>query len=221
MGHRRVADGLGSARHADAAAIAAVRAAMEGIDTALRTTRHPQNLDFKAVTGYVAEAVRRATEALGAPHGGTNTERVPSARPGTTLTIAVVPADGAGLAVCAAVGDSPAMLISAERWRPLVGTEPKSGLVENVTVALPGDPDSVEVLAFPWEAGDLLILSSDGFAAGVMGGQTRLARLLTETWRTPPSLAEFARDVDFRLSTFDDDRTVVALWAGRHDTAVP
>ncbi|MFC7648572.1 protein phosphatase 2C domain-containing protein [Streptosporangium lutulentum] len=85
-----VADGLGSARHADAAAIAAVRAALEGIDAALRTARHPQNLDFKAVTGYVADAVRRATEALGAPHGGTNTERLPSARPGTTLTIAVV-----------------------------------------------------------------------------------------------------------------------------------
>jgi hypothetical protein len=213
-----VADGLGSARHADIAATVGVRAALEGVDAALQAGGHSQNLDWKSVASYVSDTVKRATEALGAPRHGTNTDRTPSARPGTTLTMAVLPAEGEGPAVCAAVGDSPAILVTGGQWQGLVGS--RGSLGGNVTTALPGDPGNVEVQPFGWRAGDLLVLSSDGFAAGVAGGQTPLAQRLAQTWRTPPSLPEFVREVDFRLSTFDDDRTVVALWAGRHDTAV-
>ncbi|MFF5246096.1 protein phosphatase 2C domain-containing protein [Streptosporangium sp. NPDC000095] len=212
-----VADGLGSARHAEIASTVAVRAALDGIDSALRSGERPQSWDWKSVLAHVSDTVRRTTESLGAPRPGTNTERTPSARPGTTLTVAVLPSEGEGQAVCAAVGDSPAILVTGGRWQALAG----EGGGDNVTAAIPGDLADIQVQMFSWRAGDLLVLSSDGFAAGVAGGRTPLAQRLSQTWRTPPSLVDFVREVDFRLSTFDDDRTVVAIWAGRHDTAVP
>lgn len=214
-----VADGLGSARHADAASIAAVRAALDAADNALRSGP-PTAWDWRPLITYVSEQIRQATAGLGPARRGTNTDRTPSAAPGSTLTVAVLPAEGPGVGVCAAVGDSPALLVAGGRWRAIAGAPHASGLSDNLTTALPGDPGNVEVRTFDWGHGDLLILTSDGFAAGVAGGSTPLARRLAETWRTPPSLTEFVREVDFRLSTFDDDRTVVALWAGRHDTAV-
>ncbi|MFF5109539.1 protein phosphatase 2C domain-containing protein [Streptosporangium sp. NPDC000509] len=213
-----VADGLGSARHAEIASTAAVRAALDGIDSALRSGERPQSWDWKSVLAHVSDTVRRTTESLGVPRPGTNTERTPSARPGTTLTVAVLPSEGEGQAVCAAVGDSPAILVTGGRWQALAG---EGGGGDNVTAAIPGDLADIQVQMFSWRAGDLLVLSSDGFAAGVAGGRTPLAQRLSQTWRTPPSLVDFVREVDFRLSTFDDDRTVVAIWAGRHDTAVP
>ncbi|MER6831475.1 protein phosphatase 2C domain-containing protein [Streptosporangium sp. NPDC000563] len=212
-----VADGLGSARHAEIASTVAVRAALDGIDSALRSGERPQSWDWKSVLAHVSDTVRRTTESLGSPRPGTNTERTPSARPGTTLTVAVLPSQGEGQAVCAAVGDSPAILVTGGRWQALAG----EGGGDNVTAAIPGDLADIQVQMFSWRAGDLLVLSSDGFAAGVAGGRTPLAQRLSHTWRTPPSLVDFVREVDFRLSTFDDDRTVVAIWAGRHDTAVP
>ncbi|GAA3696269.1 hypothetical protein GCM10022224_072390 [Nonomuraea antimicrobica] len=213
-----VADGLGSARHAEIASTVAVGAALDGIDCALRSGERPQNWDWKTVLAYVSDTVRRTTESLGSPRPGTNTERAPSARPGTTLTVAVLPSEGEGQAVCAAVGDSPAILVTGGQWQALACGR---GGGDNVTAAIPGDLADIQVQVFSWRAGDLLVLSSDGFAAGVAGGQTPLAQRLSQTWRTPPSLLDFVREVDFRLSTFDDDRTVVAIWAGRHDTAVP
>ncbi|WP_371784738.1 protein phosphatase 2C domain-containing protein [Streptosporangium subroseum] len=213
-----VADGLGSARHAEIASTVAVRAALDGIDSALRSGERPQSWDWKSVLAYVSDTVRRTTESLGSPRPGTNTERAPSARPGTTLTVAVLPSEGEGQAVCAAVGDSPAILVTGGQWQALTG---EGGGGDNVTAAIPGDLADIQVQVFSWRAGDLLVLSSDGFAAGVAGGRTPLTQRLSQTWRTPPSLVDFVQEVDFRLSTFDDDRTVVAIWAGRHDTAVP
>ncbi|MEV5408981.1 protein phosphatase 2C domain-containing protein [Thermopolyspora sp. NPDC052614] len=215
-----VADGLGSARHADVAAATAIRAALDGVDGALRSGGSPHTWGWRPLITYVSDEIRQATEALGPARQGTNTNRTPIARPATTLTVAVLPADGAGTGVCAAVGDSPAIRVDGGRWQALVGAVHRGGLSDNITTALPGDPGNVEVQTFEWGHSDLLILTSDGFAAGIAGGHTPLAQRLAETWRTPPSLTDFVREVDFRLSTFDDDRTVVALWAGRHDTAV-
>jgi hypothetical protein len=42
-----------------------------------------------------------------------------------------------------------------------------------------------------------------------------VARLLVEQLQSgPPDLLQFARVVDFSRETFDDDRTLVAVWGG-------
>ncbi|MEV0613547.1 protein phosphatase 2C domain-containing protein [Nonomuraea sp. NPDC050404] len=139
--------------------------------------------------------------------------------PATTLTIGVVPADGRrGLAACAAIGDSPALWLHDGTWTeifPPVGQRPG-----NVTSALPDDLGELRERQIDWAPGDVLVLCSDGFGTAMGSGGSLLAQRLVTSWSSPPEQRSFLDDVDFHLSTYDDDRTVLALWAGRHDTAV-
>lgn len=215
-----VADGVGSARHADVASNAAVQAALDRVSDETVRSPDPREWDWAGMIAHVAQAIEEATKGLGPATPGTNARgRGPGARPATTLTVGVVPAMGEGPGVCAAVGDSPALLLSGGRWYELVGTG-GGGAHVALTAALPGDTGALEVRPFEWRRGDLLLLSSDGFAVSLERGRGGFARRLAVDWQVPPDLREFYRQVDFRASTHEDDRTAVAVWAGNHDTAV-
>ncbi|WP_344476635.1 protein phosphatase 2C domain-containing protein [Nonomuraea monospora] len=206
-----VADGLGSTLHAEHAASVAVRAA-----TNLSLT---PDLGWHAAFATIAGEVMRATARLGGQRFGRHGTRAAADPPATTLTIGVVPADGRrGIAACAAIGDSPALWLHDGMWTeifPPVGQRPG-----NVTSALPDDLGELRERQIDWGPGDVLVLCSDGFGTAMGGGGSVLAQRLVTAWSSPPELRSFLRDVDFQLSTYDDDRTVLALWAGRHDTAV-
>lgn len=204
-----VADGLGSTRYAEHAAAVAVRAAMN-----LSLT---PDLGWHAGFATIAGEVMRATARLGGPSGKHSTNA--SEPPATTLTIGVVPADGrGGIAACAAIGDSPALWLQGGKWTELF--PPEGQRPGNVTSALPEDLGELRERQIDWGPGDVLVLCSDGFGTAMGGGGSVLAQQLATSWSSPPALRSFLRDVDFQLSTYDDDRTVLALWAGRHDTAV-
>ncbi|MEO3887005.1 protein phosphatase 2C domain-containing protein [Nonomuraea sp. B5E05] len=197
-----VADGLGSTLHAEHAAAVAVRAA-----TNLALTSDPGwHAAFATIAGEVMRATSRFAGRASDP-------------PATTLTIAVVPADGGrGIAACAAIGDSPALWLHDGTWTELF--PPDGRRPDNVTSALPDDLGELRERQIDWQPGDVLVLCSDGFGTAMGGGGSVLARQLVTSWSSPPALRSFYRDVGFHLSTYDDDRTVLALWAGRHDTAV-
>ncbi|MEO3793081.1 protein phosphatase 2C domain-containing protein [Nonomuraea sp. B10E15] len=204
-----VADGLGSTPHAEHAAAVAVRAA-----TNLALTPEP---GWHAAFATIAREVVRATARFAGPvsqPAGRGTDP-----PATTLTIAVVPADGGrGIAACAAIGDSPALWLHDGTWTELF--PPDGRRPDNVTSALPDDLGELRERQIDWQPGDVLVLCSDGFGTAMGGGGSVLAQQLVTSWSSPPALRSFYRDVGFHLSTYDDDRTVLALWAGRHDTAV-
>jgi serine/threonine protein phosphatase PrpC len=209
-----VADGLGSTLHAEHAAAVAVRAA-----TNLSLTPDP---DWHAAFATVAGEVMRATARLGGriPPAPTGRHGAGASNPpATTLTIGVVPADGRrGIGACAAIGDSPALWLHDGMWTEIF--PPDGQLPDNVTSALPEDLGELRERQIDWGPGDVLVLCSDGFGTAMGGGGSALAQQLVTSWSAPPALRSFLRDVDFHLSTYDDDRTVLALWAGRHDTAV-
>ncbi|MCG5219627.1 protein phosphatase 2C domain-containing protein [Streptosporangium sp. KLBMP 9127] len=209
-----VADGLGSTLHAEHAAAVAVRAA-----TNLSLTPDP---GWHAVFATVAGEVMRATARLGGQIPPATTGRHSAAAsnpPATTLTIGVVPADGRrGIAACAVIGDSPALWLHDGMWTEIF--PPDGQRPGNVTSALPEDLGELRERQIDWGPGDVLVLCSDGFGTAMGGGGSALAQRLVTSWSSPPALRSFLHDVDFHLSTYDDDRTVLALWAGRHDTAV-
>lgn len=205
-----VADGLGSTLHAEHAAAVAVRAA-----TNLSLT---PDRGWHAAFATVAGEVMRATARLGGQPIGKHSAGA-SDPPATTLTIGVIPADGRrGIAACAAIGDSPALWLHDGTWTEIF--PPEGQRPGNVTSALPDDLGELRERQIDWGPGDVLVLCSDGFGTAMGGGGSVLAQQLVTSWSSPPTLRSFLRDVDFHLSTYDDDRTVLALWAGRHDTAV-
>ncbi|MFC6079838.1 protein phosphatase 2C domain-containing protein [Sphaerisporangium aureirubrum] len=177
--------------------------------------------DWPAVMGRIASAVREGTAGLPKAASGGSRGRGPVGRPATTLTVAVVPAAGPGRAVCAAVGDSPAVRLSGGDWHVLVGTPAKDAMYENVTPSLPGGSKTLQVKEFDWVTGELLILTSDGFHDGLADGRDGFARDVAGRWRRPPGMLAFLRDVDYRASGYNDDRTVLAVWGGMYDGGVP
>jgi hypothetical protein len=62
--------------------------------------------------------------------------------------------------------------------------------------------------------GEVLVIGTDGLGDPLGGGEGGVGNLLREvlTGSGTPSLIEFAHAVDFSRETFDDDRTLVAIW---------
>jgi hypothetical protein len=67
----------------------------------------------------------------------------------------------------------------------------------------------------------VLLIATDGIGDPLGTGQGGVGNLFREvlTKPTPPSLIEFAHAVDFSRETFDDDRTLVAVWPRRRAPA--
>ena len=139
----------------------------------------------------------------------------------TTLLVATVcvaapaPEDAVAVQV-AAVGDSPAFRLRSRHYDPLVDSRPsEDGLIGGGVAALPRDARELMVGSGTLEPGSALLLCTDGVALPLAGGEGDLARALARELATPPDVVDFARLLDFSRSTYDDDRTLIAVWRPR------
>ncbi|MFR9769754.1 protein phosphatase 2C domain-containing protein [Nocardia sp. SC052] len=135
----------------------------------------------------------------------------------TTLTCVVCEsdADGALSAVLAGVGDSGAWLLSDERFVPVLGGKQSSdsGLTSSAVSGLPRVPNEVEPISVTVEPGQVLLVGTDGFGDPLGGGDGEVGALFASVLAgRVPSHLEFAHTLDFSRETFDDDRTLVAIW---------
>jgi len=55
-------------------------------------------------------------------------------------------------------------------------------------------------------------MCTDGLALPLAGGAGEVGRTLARELATPPDIIDFARLLDFSRSTYDDDRSLVAIW---------
>ncbi|MGW4243819.1 protein phosphatase 2C domain-containing protein [Nocardia sp. NPDC004722] len=144
----------------------------------------------------------------------------------TTLTCAVFELnnDGTLTAAIAGVGDSGAWLLSdgvfTRVWGGKEATE--AGLTSSAVSGLPQVPhevDPAEVIVWP---GEVLLIGTDGFGDPLGGGTGSVGALFRDafTGRVPAPI-EFAHLLDFSRETFDDDRTLVAVWPAAGGTDQP
>jgi hypothetical protein len=65
-----------------------------------------------------------------------------------------------------------------------------------------------------------LLIGTDGIGDPLGAGQGGVGDLFRDVLTKPtvPSLIEFAHAVDFSRETFDDDRTLVAVWPRKQST---
>jgi hypothetical protein len=136
----------------------------------------------------------------------------------TTLVCAVIEPIGPGWlrAHLVRVGDSGAWLLSAGRFVDVLsGKTSESGVSSSAVVGLPRVPNELTPVVVDFESGDVLLVGTDGIGDPLGsgdGGVGNLFRDLLSGPGAPPSLIEFAHAVDFSRETFDDDRTLVAVW---------
>jgi serine/threonine protein phosphatase PrpC len=139
----------------------------------------------------------------------------------TTLVCAVIEPTGAGglRAHLVRVGDSGAWLLSSGQFVEILGgkTVPVNGIASSAVVGLPRVPTEVMVVAVDLAEDEVLLIGTDGIGDPLGTGDGGVGNLFRDVLSGPwvPSLIEFAHAVDFSRETFDDDRTLVAVWPRR------
>ena len=208
-----VADGVSGATRSDLGAALAVRHATAAV--ARQLDAGAGDLDWRGVFDQAAWALVEEHRRFAADADAGAAAASESLA--TTLLVAAVsvPGNGAGVAQAqlAAVGDSPALLLSGGEYATIVG-EGGDGddLLGAGVAALPRSVHSVSVGESVLEPGNVLLLCTDGLALPLAGGTGEVGRTLARELARAPDIVDFARMLDFSRSTYDDDRSLVAIW---------
>ena len=93
-------------------------------------------------------------------------------------------------------------------------TMPAAGVASSAVVGLPRLPAETIPMIVDIADDDVLLIATDGIGDPLGSGQGGVGNLFRDVLTRPsaPSLIEFAHAVDFSRETFDDDRTLVAVW---------
>jgi serine/threonine protein phosphatase PrpC len=137
----------------------------------------------------------------------------------TTLLVCAITVAKSNEAVqvrLAAIGDSPALMLRNGEFNPIThDTESRHELLETAVRALPVTVEGIHERTCTLEPGSVLLLCTDGLALPLAGGTGEVAETLARELARPPDIVDFARLVDFSRSTYDDDRSLVAVWPQR------
>ena len=234
-----VADGVSGAGRSDLAAALAVRQATAAV---IRQLDHgAEALDWEDVFGQAAWAlVEEHRRAAGDPRAGVDDAAASLA---TTLLVAAIAGaggrvegagrrgrvEGAGVDTdvddpgqpsvfvqLAAVGDSPALILSDGVFTHVVGDAGSDdGLLTGAVKALPRAVHAIQQGTSGLEPASVLLLCTDGLALPLAGGDGEVGGTFARELECPPDVIDFARLLDFSRSTYDDDRTLVAVWCGQ------
>jgi hypothetical protein len=206
-----VADGVSAAPQSHIGAATAVRYATLWLATAL-----PESLDQIDWSGLVANTawslVEQARVVLSDPAAeAAQAEELLA----STLVCAVVEPRADHLAVAlVGIGDSGAWLLGPDGYSNLEGGKDTSGPIASSAVSgLPRTPSEVVPIRGQVRPGQVLLLGTDGFGDPLGSGDGLVGQLFRDRLTPgPPPLLEFAHLLDFSRETFDDDRTLVAIW---------
>jgi serine/threonine protein phosphatase PrpC len=203
-----VADGVSGASRSDLGAALAVRYATAAVARQLDAGRG--SVDWGPVFEQAAWAlVEEHRRSSGDAAAGVDEAARWFA---TTLLVAVV--RGRDVEV-AAVGDSPAFVLAGKEYDALVGLPVcADGLVGGGVESLPrfGGAAAVQAARRRLDRDSVLLLCTDGLALPLADGSGDVGVALARELARPPDVVDFARLLDFSRSTYDDDRSLIAIW---------
>lgn len=203
-----VADGVSGAPRSDLGAALAVRYATAAVVRQLDDGG--ASLDFRRVFEHAAWALIEEHRRASGDAGATVAEAAASLA--TTLLVAAVRDADVQLA---AVGDSPAFVLTGREYDAVVGEPERSdGLIGGGVEALPRAAGAVQTSRCSLHPGAVLLLCTDGLALPLAGGGGEVGATLARELARPPDIVDFARLLDFSRSTYDDDRSLIAVWGG-------
>ena len=215
-----VADGVSSASQSHIGSTIAVRYAAQWLDASI--AEPVENTDWKALAENTAWAlVEQASALFGIEPNAELAEPLIA----TTLVAAVIEAQetGGALAHVVSIGDSGAWILSDEGISKIGGGKEtsESGLSSSSVSGLPRIPAEVAAATAPLRPGEVLLVATDGFGDPLGAGTGEVGQLFRDAMGGGriPSLFEFGHKLDFSRETFDDDRTLVAVWPTANDSA--
>jgi serine/threonine protein phosphatase PrpC len=209
-----VADGVSGAPQSHIGASTVIKQAADWLHTNLGCD--VAGTDWSALLKSAAWALTERAQALlglDAPDPRRAEEEL-----ATTLVCGVIEPTGPRTlrAHLVSAGDSAAWLLSAGEFLEIVAgkTVPDGGVASSAVVGLPRLPIDLTPRVVEFGGNDVLLVATDGIGDPLGDGYGGVGNLFREvlTRPSPPSLIEFAHAVDFSRETFDDDRTLVAVW---------
>ncbi|MCX5377981.1 PP2C family serine/threonine-protein phosphatase [Streptomyces sp. NBC_00091] len=209
-----VADGVGSAPRSHLGSRMVCRDIVRFLDEyAEELSECLRTGNEKALTSMVSSAVGRVAAELERAAAGAGHQPADWA---TTLRVVLVPLDPLVRGrVLFTVGDGGTARLRGGVWEhDVVGRADDSGaagIIDTRTAALPSTRHA-EVDLFTALPGDLLVLCTDGLSTPLEGDE-EMRRFLGRAWGADaPGLADFLWQLQYRVKSYDDDRTAVCLW---------
>ena len=206
-----VADGVSAAEHSHIGATVACRAA---VDSALdQLDRGSEGINWQQLVNGVAwQLVEHAKrmQGLEGPDSAA-AERLLA----TTLVVgAVVPGPDGYTATLVQLGDSGVWQLHAGRYTALGKAKIEAGaaVFSSAVSALPRVPPSVGVVEVRLAAEAVLLVGTDGIGDPLGDGSGKVGELFARMLAQPPPPLALAHLLDFSRDTFDDDRTLIAIW---------
>lgn len=208
-----VADGVSKAPLSHVGATSACRAAISAMTTGLDSPG--RRVDWESlVKGAAWQLCEQARLSLGLPEIN---QKVAEEQMATTLVAGLVlPEPDAPRVELIQVGDTSAWILDKRadrRYRCLLPTKSRPGdeVVSNAVVALPRVPDIVP-RSGTLSPEQVLLVGTDGFGDPLGDGGNAVGDHFADALLTLPPVLRFANDLDFSRETWDDDRTLFALW---------
>jgi len=211
-----VADGVSNAERGELGATTATKA---GLDALWAMLEADGSVSWREVIDSV---VFRMTE-MTSRHLGL-AEPTPEQVGGllaTTLVIGAVAAlPTANRVLMARVGDSGAWVFDKATFRPVFApkADPDNPVVSSAVAALPRIPSRLPTTTFDLAPHEVLLVGTDGFGDPLGDGTGQVGQLFAGQLATPPPARGLAHLLDFSRETFDDDRTLLAIWPRAGDT---
>ncbi|MBM7769885.1 serine/threonine protein phosphatase PrpC [Actinokineospora baliensis] len=217
-----VADGLSSGALSHVAAEAAVNRGIRRLGAVLAGAQRAfvdWTAFFRVLSSDVEQDCRADLLDRGVVDAGARPLADVAATMATTASFAVldlVPAEDGHRMVTGTIGDTSVWVLGADGgWLP---TQPVKNdgaeLHSSATRALPLPAEPV-LSSGSVRPGEALVVMTDGVGDPLGHGTGEVGTTLARLWRTPPHELDFAAQVGFARKTYDDDRTVVALWPAR------
>lgn len=200
-----VADGIGSVAGAAQAARIAVEDSVLRLVTRLRPAATPTP---QLLVRHLQDAAAQANVSLNHVRGGGS--------PATTLTLGVVSASldvdaGGHLFAVIGVGNSPTYVLpEVGGFRPVMGCAGSEELHSTQTAGLPTNNPQYTAHTGYLAPGSVLLLATDGLSDPLAFDDVQ--QELATRWRRPPDPVDFLTQVQFRRKSYDDDRSVAAVW---------
>ncbi len=214
-----VADGVSAAQQSHLGATAAVRYATQWLDREL--PERTEDTDWPALVKSTAWALTEQAGLLDPMTAETETTAATveeaSKLLATTLVCAVVePGEDSALrAHVVTVADSGAWLLGPAGFSPRGGGKHAdgAGITSSAVIGLPYVPKDLLAIVIDIATEEVLLLATDGFGDPLGSGDGKMGA----HWKSvlagrTPTIIEFAHALDFSRESFDDDRTLVAVW---------
>ncbi|MFI9508815.1 protein phosphatase 2C domain-containing protein [Nocardia sp. NPDC052566] len=209
-----VADGVSSATRSECGALEACEIAVQAMLNLLAETSGP--IDFQNVAYSCADRLFELAQWQLDVNDPTSAEVANLY--GTTLVAGTVRPDPKGPVVDVfRIGDSSAWIFdgAAASYHPLFSSKTGADIevVSNEVTPLPYVPDPLDQLVTArLSAEQTLLVGTDGFGDPLGDGDGLVGALFSRHLTAPPSAIWLAHVLDFSRETFDDDRTLLAVW---------